>query len=122
MSERTLKPDSSCVDVALEIPMRRVYTYLYRGIKPAPGIRVKVPFGKRKLVGVVVATHHQPPENVKLREVEAVLDAAPLFSSRLMQLLAWTAAYYHQPLGEVWRTAMPAVLRKGLAETHGLLE
>jgi len=122
MSERTIKPGSSCVDVALKIPMRQVFTYLYRGKKPVPGVRVKVPFGKRKLVGVVVATHNQPPEKVKLREVEAVLDTAPLFSSRLMQLLAWTAAYYHQPLGEVWRTAMPAVLRKGLAQTHGLLE
>jgi len=102
--------------------MRQLFSYLYSGATLKPGVRVQVPFGKRKLVGVVVANRQRPPDNIKLREVIAVLDGAPSFSQNLMQLIGWTAAYYHQPVGEVWRAAMPAVLRKGLSQTHGLLE
>lgn len=110
------------MDVALEVPMRQLFTYLCNGFEPKPGVRVSVPFGKRKLVGVVIARREQAPGNIKLRAIKATLEREPLFSSQLIQLVSWTAAYYHQPMGEVWRTAMPSVLRKGREQTHGLLE
>jgi primosomal protein N' (replication factor Y) len=122
MSDRTLKPLPGYVDVALEVPMRQLFTYSYNGPELEPGVRVSVPFGKRKLLGVVIAKREQPPDNIKLRPIKNTLDKEPLFSSRLIQLISWTAAYYHQPVGEVWRTAMPSVLRKGREQTHGLLE
>jgi len=122
MPERTTKPLSRCVDVALDVPMRQLFSYLYTGTKIKPGIRVSVPFGKRKLVGIVVENRKRPPENVKLREIIAALDKDPLFSKNLLKLISWTAAYYHQAMGEVWRAAIPAVLRKGLPQMHGLLE
>ncbi len=122
MSDHVPKPLQGCVDVALEVPMRQLFSYLYQGIDLKPGMRVSVPFGNRNMVGVVVANRAQPPENIKLREIHSRLDNNALFSSHLLRLTTWTAAYYHQSVGEVWRTAMPAVLRKGRAHTHGLLE
>ena len=122
MSDHVSKSLPGCVDVALEVPMRQLFSYMYKGINLKPGMRVSVPFGKRKLVGVVVANREQPPYNIKLRGIHCKLDEDALFSPQLLHLAAWTAAYYHQPIGEVWRTAMPAVLRKGRAQTHGLLE
>lgn len=122
MQECAQKPVSSCIDVALEVPIRQVFSYLCYGTVPNPGVRVKVPFGQRKLIGVVVEIRKTPPEKIKLKVIEAVLDSEPLFSPTLLSLVAWTAAYYHQPMGEVWRTAMPAVLRKGRPQMHGLLE
>ncbi len=74
------------------------------------------------MVGVVVANREQPPDNIRLREIHSKLDEEALFSAQILRLTAWTATYYHQPLGEVWRAVMPAVLRKGREHTHGLLE
>lgn len=122
MPDRASKPVPACIDVALDVPMRRAFSYGFTGVAPEPGVRVKVPFGGRKLIGIVVASRDKLPGNIKLKAIEQVLDERPLFSPTLMQLIAWTASYYHQPLGEVWRTALPVVLRKGLTETHGLIE
>ena len=81
-----------------------------------PGVRVRVPFGRQRLVGIVVRHSEttEVPEG-KLRAVEAVLDAAPLLSAGDLELLQWAADYYHHPVGEVFATALPKVLREGRA-------
>ena len=48
-----------------------------------------------------------------LKAVHQVLDAAPVLDSALMQLLRWTADYYHHPFGEVIAAALPKALRAG---------
>ena len=43
----------------------------------------------------------------------AVLDAAPLLGAADLELLQWAADYYHHPVGEVFATALPRLLREG---------
>ena len=112
----------ACIEVALDIPMRQTFSYRFEGKAPQKGVRVRVPFGRRTMLGVVVGQDAQPPEGIKLKTVEAVLDQHAIFSAPLIQLIEWTARYYHHPPGEVWKSAMPKVLRKGLDRNHGLLE
>lgn len=102
--------------------MRQSFTYRFEGKVPEKGVRVSVPFGRRTLLGVVIGRGSPPPENIKLKTIEAILDQQAIFSSSLIALIEWTARYYHHPLGEVWRSAMPVVLRKGLDRDHGMLE
>ena len=106
------------LQVALDAPLRRLFDY--RTPEPAgrcapqPGKRVRVPFGRRQLVGVVVAlTDHTdiPPD--KLRAALEVLDEAPVFVARLQHLLAFAAQYYHHPIGEVVAAALPKLARDG---------
>ncbi|WP_088329453.1 primosomal protein N' [Lacimicrobium sp. SS2-24] len=102
------------VEVALPVPMRGAFDYLSAGTEPSPGCRVRVPFGTRHLVGVVVAikdTSAQPED--KLRPVQEVLDQQPVIGDTMQTWLQWASRYYQHPLGEVMSTALPARLRKG---------
>ena len=115
-------PFFSFVDVALDVPMRQTFSYRFEGKPPEIGVRVRVSFGRRMLLGVVVGHRKKPPEKFKLKTIEEVLDQQAIFSTSLINLIDWTARYYHHPEGEVWNAAMPKVLRKGMERDHGMLE
>ena len=95
-------------DVALPVPLDRVFTYEIGALAAAVGARVMVPFGGQRLVGIVMAVHDaRPAEDVEVKRVERVLDEAALLPDELMELGRWIAAYYCAPLGEVLRGMMP---------------
>ncbi len=72
-----------------------------------PGVRVLVPFGKRRLTGYVVGA--SADENPRAtRSIEHVLDETPVFNSELLQFASWMADYYLCPLGDVLKAALPA--------------
>lgn len=99
---------ASFCDVALPVPLDRLFTYaLPPGLPaPSPGARVLVPFRNEKLSGVVTRLHDDPPQ-VEAKFIEAVLDDVPLLSPDLTELAAWIAQYYIAPLGEVFRSMLP---------------
>ena len=105
--------------VALDTPLKRLFDYLapVTGLfatPVAPGMRVRVPFGRQKLVGIVmeVATSSDVPEE-KLKPILEVLDARPVLDTSALALLQWAADYYHHPIGEVLSTALPKAMRLG---------
>ncbi|HEY8521477.1 MAG TPA: primosomal protein N' [Gammaproteobacteria bacterium] len=103
------------VRVAVPVPLADTFDYLWMDgtPPPAPGVRVRVPFGRRERIGIVVGHPDRtdlPP--AKLKPVRAVLDAEPLLSGELLDTLAWAAGYYHHPIGEVLSHALPGLLRK----------
>ena len=104
--------------VAVPAPLYRLFDYLAPsevGV-PAVGARVRVPFGKRELVGVVLGTAPESDlPHARLKRIARVLDAAPLLPASFLKLLAWAAEYYHHPVGEVVAAALPAWLRAGRA-------
>ncbi len=95
-------------DVALPVPLDRVFTYSVNDEAelPAVGCRVIVPFRNEKLTGIVTRVHDEPPP-VEAKPIVAVLDAAPLLAPDLMELAAWIGNYYIAPLGEVFRSMLP---------------
>jgi primosomal protein N' (replication factor Y) len=104
--------------VAVPSPLRRLFDYLppAEGPLPAPGVRVRVPFGNGRKVGLVMAhasASMLPP--ARLRRVLAVIDGEPLLDASLRGLLAFTARYFHHPPGEVLATMLPPWLREGRA-------
>jgi primosomal protein N' (replication factor Y) (superfamily II helicase) len=105
--------------IALDTPLRRVFDYLplnEQSIAPPLGVRVSVPFGRRKLVGVLVATAAESAIAAsKLRSIHEVLDSSPIFDAATFELLKWAADYYHHPIGEVFAAALPKSLRSGQA-------
>ncbi len=108
----------SVLIVALPIPLYQRFEYLPEkdvGIQHYKiGTRVRVQFGARKLIGLIVdkATTSSLPVK-KLKHISESLDDEPIFDTNLLSLLFWAADYYQQPIGEVLFTALPAVLRKG---------
>ncbi len=99
---------SSYCDVALPVPLNRVFTYSVNGseVAPAIGARVLVPFRNEKLTGIVTRLHTDAPP-VEAKPLLAVLDAEPLLAPDLMELAAWIGNYYIAPLGEVFRGMLP---------------
>ena len=107
------------VRVALPTPLRRLFDYR-AGLSDAlagaiePGMRVRVPFGRQRLIGVAVqmASGSELPEE-RLKPVLERLDPQPIFDPATLGLLGWAADYYHHPIGEVLAAALPKALRLG---------
>ncbi|MFN2381603.1 MAG: primosomal protein N' [Guyparkeria sp.] len=88
------------------------FTYhfdLAAGPTPAPGVRVRVPFGQSERVAVVLEAASVKAQET--RPILGVLDAAPLLDASTLACLRWAAAYYHHPLGDVVFAALPKALR-----------
>lgn len=104
--------------VALPTPLRRLFDYLpppnadkKTGV---PGVRVRVPFQSRTLVGILISVEKEsalPDE--KLKAALEILDEQPILPEDVQKLCEWAAEYYHYSLGEVLISALPALLRKG---------
>lgn len=104
--------------IALPVPLRKWFDYLpaadtdLSSLKP--GLRVRVPFQRRQLVGIFMGLETQTAiDPKKLKAIEAVLDQEPLLPPEIMKLCQWAADYYHHPLGEVFHAALPGLLRQG---------
>ncbi|HKI85322.1 MAG TPA: primosomal protein N', partial [Thermoanaerobaculia bacterium] len=106
------EPPELFADVAVPRPLPPLTYSLPAKLAPlaAVGSRVRVPVGRRRLIGVVVSLHGKAPDGVALRPVEAVLDQVPALDGELMELARFTADYYLAPLGEVLRAMVPAHL------------
>ncbi len=106
------------LNVAVNVPLSRLFDYLppAHGRCPRPGARVLVPFGRRKLVGVVlgIARTSEVPAT-RLRRASDCLDDEPLLSDDALWLISFASDYYHHPIGEVAAAALPVLLRKGNA-------
>ena len=104
--------------VAVPSPLRRCFDYLAPSellVTPRPGLRVRVPFSRRELVGVLTKCLNSDSvsSTVKLKVVDKVLDEEPLLGGTLFRLLEWSSRYYHHPIGEVFSAALPTLLRQG---------
>ena len=104
-------------DVSLPVPVDQLFTYALPETlrhRVQPGSRLIVPFGPRKLTGVILRCHDDPPP-MATREALRLIDAAPVLDSELLAVGRWIAAYYCAPLGDVLRGMLPlaAELRHG---------
>ena len=78
----------------------------------APGTLVRVPLGKREVLGVVWSTADlSEPTEVEARDITAALDALPPLSPYWCALVDFAAGYYQRGLGEVALAALPPQLR-----------
>ena len=99
------------IEVAIPVPLHKSFDYLCDK-NVAIGVRVKVSFGHKKVVGIVLS-HKEKSDFGNLKSVEEVLDDEPLLSKDILDFLFWSANYYHHPIGEVLTSAIPKNLRLG---------
>jgi primosomal protein N' (replication factor Y) len=107
--------------IAVPSPLRRLFDYLppadwdpAEARELPPGVRVRVPFGRRQVIGVLVATESEsavPRE--QLRCADAILDRDTLMSPPVIALCRWASRYYLHPPGEVFSAALSRRLRTG---------
>lgn len=104
-------------EIAVPVPLDRPFTYslpdaLREGV--VPGARVLVPFGGRRLLGVVLEVRARRETDQRLKNVVAIVDKDPVLPPELLSFLREVASYYLAPLGEVLALALPAVERKSI--------
>ena len=96
-------------DVSLPVPVDQLFTYSLPETlrhRVQPGSRLVVPFGPRKLTGVILRCHDDRPD-VATRDALRLIDTAPVLDAELLALGRWIAAYYCAPLGDVLRGMLP---------------
>ncbi|WP_243371138.1 primosomal protein N' [Geotalea sp. SG265] len=97
------------IEVAVPLPLDATFHYSVPDTlahRASIGVRVLIPFGRRKITGYVVGTPAASAEEV--REIVDVFDEEPLFTEKELAFFRWSAAYYFHPLGEVIKAALPA--------------
>jgi primosomal protein N' (replication factor Y) len=99
-------------DIVFPAAVRQAFTYavpsrLKGDLKP--GMRVWVPFQRRRTIGLIVKLHDQKP-SFNTRNIERKLDKEPILSSPLLQLTHWIHRFYYCGWGEVIQAALPAGL------------
>jgi primosomal protein N' (replication factor Y) len=120
--------NSYLIQVAVPVPLFELFDYLLPvdGVIPSAGCRVRVPFGSRELIGVVLQASSFETKGIirdavlvesgaahQLKSMLEVIDTTPIIPEQSLNLLLWAASYYHYPIGEVLSAALPALLRQG---------
>lgn len=106
----TTKP---CIHICVPNTHRDYFDYQAENQIIAEGVRVWVPFGTKKRMGVVVG--HGVVSNPKftLKAIAEIIDEEPILPEHLLKLCQWVSRYYHSPLSEVLPLALPNYFRTG---------
>ena len=103
--------------IAIPCPLRQIFDYLSTEENQhwTPGLRVKVPFGSRELIGIVLRVSEINPNRdvSKLKPILEQIDSSPILNDELFNLINWVSAYYHHPIGDCFQAALPKKLRHG---------
>ena len=113
MDPATTTTQPQYVNVALDLPMDRLFTYRVPS-EMAPrariGHRVTVTFRGKPRVGIVTETPDQAPD-VQLLDVQEAPDEQPLLGPELLELAGFIARYYGCSLGEAATAMVPRGVR-----------
>jgi primosomal protein N' (replication factor Y) len=108
-------------NVAVNRPVRCEFTY---GVpeemvgRVARGMRVAVPFGPKREVGVVVGLGDEPPAKGKAKALAAVLDEEAMVGEDLLALTRWMGTEYACSWGEALLAVLPAALKREKGEAR----
>ena len=108
------------VSIALPVPLRQNYEYAVSSSTQIAhsielGMRAKVPFRERELIGIIVDIYSTPRSHVKnVKSVIEIIDIQPCIPGSLLVFYQWASIYYQHSFGEVLSCALPKSLRQGL--------
>lgn len=105
--------EKNILQIALDVPLDRLFDYLDGGFNVQVGQRVVVPFGSRKVVGVVVGISDTSDFAIeKLKSIAQVFDGEPTLDADTFGLLRFCADYYQYPFGQALLASLPTRLRQ----------
>ncbi len=90
-------------EVLLDLPYEASYSYIIPEKAEEDivfGVRVVVPFGRRRMTGFVIdVSNNKPQGDYELKTIERVIDKAPVFNKSLLELAVWMKGMYFSPTG-----------------------
>ena len=96
-------------EVSLPISSFQTFTYLVPENLESQsliGSRVTVPFGNRKVSGVIVSLMDSTSYSGEVKSISRFDDDAPIISQNLWKLVRWISHYYITPIGVVYNTVL----------------
>jgi primosomal protein N' (replication factor Y) (superfamily II helicase) len=100
------------IEVAVALPVHGSYSYFVPdnlAAMIAPGKRIIVPFGRRRVTGYVLGALGET-NDLNLKKILDVLDDHPLFPAAMVPFFKWISDYYMYPMGQVIKNALPVGL------------
>ena len=108
---------NTILQIAIPCPLRLSFDYLADNSKISwqKGMRVKVPFGSREVIGIVLNIKKKTEDfdKTKLKTIIQALDQSSILSTELLSLTQWLSDYYHHPIGDCFQTVLPKKIRHG---------
>lgn len=115
-NDSQVEPGSSgFARIAVELPIDGTFDYRippHLASQVKPGVRIWVSFSGRRVMGICIEVAERTEVHDPF-DVLGVVDATPLLSERLLELVRWMAEYYHCPVGEAFAAALPSAARRG---------
>ncbi len=102
-------------EVSLPISSFQTFTYLIpENLKKEAiiSIRVQVPFGNRKVSGIIVSLKGKSSFDGQLKSIIKIDPNSPILSKELWRLVKWISHYYVTPIGLAYNTVLPFGLLK----------
>ncbi len=101
------------IRVALNVPVDTLFDYQSDDATQQDiGLRARVPFGKRRMTGIIIAvcSETQIPAK-KLKSAQCIFREIEPLPAALLDLFNFCSQYYHHPLGMVIMNGLPVKLR-----------
>ncbi len=125
-SAPALRPPANgqIAQIGLDVPLANTFDFVVpEGVDVEPGCLVVVPFGRQRVVGIVVALSAESDISLeKLRPIESVRRDLPGLSPEIMAVFQFCAAYYHAPIGQIALNAIPPIVRTAKSLPNKLRE
>lgn len=103
------------IEVILPLPLGNTFTYSVPdewSNSVQIGMRVIVPFGKKKMYTAIVSMiHSNAPTLYKAKEIIYLLDEKPILRYPQLKFWEWISNYYQAYTGDVYRAAIPSGLK-----------
>ena len=104
------------IDVIVPLPLAATFTYSVPdewADKIRIGMRVVIPFGKKKLYTAIVSIlhTHQPETAYEIKGIICLLDESPVLRYPQLKFWDWINTYYQAHPGDVFQAAVPAGLK-----------
>lgn len=115
---------SLIAEVAVPRPIDRTFDYAIpeSWAEPTIGIRVRVPFGRDKVVGYLLGKKTESDFSGKLQPLIEALDEDPVLTPESLQLAGWIRQHYLCPIGLVFQAMLPLRLSRAKPSRTKIVE
>ena len=100
--------------VAIDVPINQLFDYLPNEDSFSIGQYVTIPFGRRKLIGVICEISLR--SDIHPSKLKSIINVDPeiIFDAQMFKLLNFVSKYYHYPIGQTIMSVVPSRLKKNL--------
>ena len=107
-----MSKDQKIFKIALDVPVNKFFDYISDDTSIKIGQYVKVPFGKRNLIGICCETSIESEIPVEKLKLIISIENEIVFDKSMLKLLYFVSDYYHHPIGQTIMSVVPSRIKK----------